>query len=180
MVPQHRRPVAGWLLLFCLLAPVISTFTYLHLQKYRITEKVSRLLVSKLDREDLILFKFEASEIESEINWENETEFAYDGQWYDVMEAALVGDTMYYWCWWDCEETELNKRIRDLVAQVLHQDPQRKQNQEHAFNFFKSLYCNGYGNFSVLLKATPYRNPDSFAFVSKVFYPPPFPPPRMA
>jgi hypothetical protein len=59
---------------------------------------------------------------------------------YDITSTEIHGDTTYYWCWWDYEETKLNKQLKGLVAGALGKDPRNKEHQNRLINFFKSLF----------------------------------------
>jgi hypothetical protein len=60
---------------------------------------------------------------------------------YDVVKTMTLGDTVYYWCWLDHKETNLNRRLDELTAQTLGIGHKFREKQELFVSFFKSLYC---------------------------------------
>lgn len=58
---------------------------------------------------------------------------------YDVIETEIHGDSLYYFCWVDHEETLLNKKLNQLLASVMANP--LKENKEHKriIDFYKSL-----------------------------------------
>ena len=98
---------------------------------------------------------------------------------YDIADSRVVGDTTYYWCWWDYEETKLNKKLDDVVKLALGNNPNRQENHNRIQKFFKSLY------FSELVerKKSIYNVADRLFSEQPDFYKsrkssPPIPPPK--
>ena len=93
-----------------------------------------------IPREDLVHFKFTDAQLETELDWEHSREFEYLDEMYDVVYREQIGATTHLWCWWDHEETALNKTVRDAVANSLQDHPAQKQDSERLTQFFKSLF----------------------------------------
>jgi len=174
-----KGKVVGILLLFGLIAPIATTFTFLHYQKKQIKKVVKQQIIDGINKSDLVLLKFTKSETLTILHWEQSKEFEYNGQLYDVVEEEIKGDTIYYWCWWDYKETELNKKFDNLVTYVLGHDNQRKESQKRIENFYKSLYFkllfewNFFAIQSDQITSFYYNNYRSISF------PPPVPPPEI-
>lgn len=79
-------------------------------------------MIAGLDPEELVLLKFTSLEAQTKLRWEHSKEFEYRGQMYDVVSYETKGDSIFYRCWWDHKETQLNKRLKILVAKALDQD----------------------------------------------------------
>ncbi len=172
--------LSGILLLFCLLAPIVATLTFLHYQKMQIKKDVKHHLIAGINKSELVLLKFTEEESQTQLRWEHSKEFEYNGQMYDIVEKEIRSDTIYYWCWWDHEETKLNKKLDNLVAYALGHDAQRKESRNKIENFYKSLYFNPLPNRDLFiiqsdLTATPYE----FSYKA-ISYPPPVPPPEIS
>ena len=60
---------------------------------------------------------------------------------YDVVSKEIKGDTIYYRCWWDHEETALNKKLQELVAQTFDKDKDKQRTQKQLTNYFQSFFC---------------------------------------
>lgn len=97
-------------------------------------------MIEGLEKNELVLLKFTAQESQTKLHWEHSKEFEYNDQMYDIVDTQIKGDTTYYWCWWDNEETKLNKQLDELLAYVLGNDPQNKDTQKQLSDFFESLY----------------------------------------
>lgn len=133
-----------------------------------------------MNKKDLILLKFTRSEAEAQLDWEHSDEFEYKDQMYDVVESKVKGDTTYYWCWPDDEETKLDSTLDKLLADSFGKDQQQKDNQRTVISIFKSLYCEKLFNWHLLtVIKKPILHLYSLHFNSVVF-PPPVPPPETA
>ncbi len=137
-------------------------------------------MIAGLDKEELVLLKFTAKESKTELRWEHSREFEYKGQMYDIVEKSIQGGTIFYWCWWDHEETKLNKQLDGLLANVLGNNPQRQEKKSQLADFFKKLF---HENQKTHLAEIFKQRIDCF-FYSEVFtsiyHAPPVPPPRFS
>lgn len=161
-----------------LIAPVIGTYGWLQYKKTAVKNEVKKQLTAGKDKEELILLKFTKNEAQAKLDWEHAREFEYNDQMYDVVETVTRGDSIFYWCWLDYKETELKRQLKSLVAKILVNDQQNKENQKRLMNFFKSLYVSNQSAWHALVNQTePNRDvyPDGWL---SIFYPPPVPPPR--
>ncbi len=137
-----KPKLVGISLFICLVAPLVATFTYMHHQKASVRKELKHRIIAGIDRDELVLLKFSIEESRTKLRWEHEKEFEFAGQMYDIVEKEISGDTIHYWCWWDHEETKLNRQLDDLVAKVLGNNPQRKDRQDKTVDFLKKLYFN--------------------------------------
>ncbi len=122
---------------FCL--PFCATYLGLHIQKWRIKKEVKAKLIQGLDKSELTHFTFSKSQIETELDWEHDREFEYKGEMYDVIERHEKGDSIEFLCWHDRAETELNQRLRMLVAKAAHSSHEHQARESHYYQFLKSL-----------------------------------------
>lgn len=97
-------------------------------------------MIQGIDKEELVLLKFTSEEAKNALKWKHAKEFEFRQQMYDIVETKVVGDTTYYWCWWDHEETKLNKQLSLLVAKALNSNPQKKEKEDWLSTYFKSFY----------------------------------------
>ena len=63
---------------------------------------------------------------------------------YDIVESRVVGDTTFYWVWWDHEETKLSKQLKELVISDLNHNPKNKDYRKKLHNFYKFLFFEEY------------------------------------
>ena len=157
----------------------MATFTYLYYQKIQIRKEIKHKMITDIGVDKLILFKFSMEESETKLNWEHSREFEFNNQMYDVIKSEVKGDTIHYWCWWDNEETILNKQLDHLVAIVLGNNPHKKEQKEMVVEFYKKLY---YYNCSTVISACIKQLHIQYFFYESnyavIYHSPPVPPPQ--
>jgi hypothetical protein len=127
------------------LMPFLVTFTVLKIQKHEVKRTVKWKMIAGLDRNELVRFEFSEKEINQELRWEHSREFEYQGEMYDVVERESKGDTTVFWCWWDNEETKLNKQLTALTFIALGDHPSEQNKQRAVVALFKSMISNDHG-----------------------------------
>lgn len=133
-----------------------------------------------MDKEQLVLLKFTEEQKQKELDWEHSKEFEYRGEMYDVVEFEVKGDTTYYLCFEDKKETRVKTHIRELVSNILGNNPQNQENGRRIMTFFKSLYHSNQTEISILCfrKIT-----NEFYYTLELFRSekgsPPAPPPKL-
>lgn len=96
-------------------------------------------------------------------------EFYYQGNMYDLVEFNKVGDYYECWCWLDCEESELGRKLSLLVAQAMGDDSKKDDDKKALTDWFKLLYYPEAFNWSI----TPIdsiQKPYPFYLMSKLFF----------
>lgn len=154
----------GILLFFTLLAPSVIIFGWLQHRKHEVKSEIKWKMIAGIDRSKLEILTFTLPEAENQLRWKHCREFEYKGEMYDVVQKEVHGDSVTYWCWWDHEETKLNRQLSALVNNAFGDDPQQKQKNQRLVQFFKSLYLSNADLISSLLPSDisktlpPYRN----------------------
>lgn len=159
-----KRTLFRILLLFCLVAPFTTVFFVLKKQQKQVKREVKWKLIEGVDRNELVFLKFSKEEQQIHLNWKHAKEFEFKGEMYDVVEKEVYGDTTYYWCWWDSEETKLNKQLDQLVAFTLGNSPVQNQSQAKIMQFFKSLY---FQNENLLVSCNAIETLNSSSFTNQ-------------
>ena len=139
---EHRTSLKAFVSLmilsaFCL--PFCATYLGLQLQKWRVKHEVKAKLIQGLDKSELTHLTFSKSQIETELDWEDDREFEYKGEMYDVIERHEKGDSVEVVCWHDKAETELNQRLQRLIAKATHGSHEHHTCETQYFQFLKSL-----------------------------------------
>jgi len=129
------------LLILTLVLPTIGMFAWLQAQKQAVRKEVKHQLIAQTDRSELVLLKFHQNEMDEKLEWEHRREFEFEYEMYDVVEQEVHGDTTYFYCWWDHEETALNRQLNELLTLALGQNEDHHQNKQQLQQFFLSLYC---------------------------------------
>ncbi len=175
-----KNKVFGILLILCFVTPAVTTFVFLKYQKKQVKREVKRKIIAGIDKEELVLLKFTKKEQQAELKWEHSKEFEYKGEMYDVVETKVIGDTTYYWLWWDHEETKLNKQLSKLVSFTIGNNPKNQENQKRLNKFFKSLYFTEKDKEKESPIFLEVKNNYCFVknFYHSIFISPPAPPPK--
>lgn len=116
---------------------MISWLTY---EKHQVKRKIKRQIIAGISKSELIKLHFSKTEIKTKLRWKHSKEFEYDEQMYDVVIKEQNNDSITYWCWWDFEETRLNKQLDALVAFSMDKLPQKKQQQNFIDQVLDHLY----------------------------------------
>lgn len=97
-------------------------------------------MIAGMDHEELVLLKFTKEEIKTKLRWKHSKEFEYNGQMYDIVSKEIKGDSIFYRCWWDHEETQLNKNLKKLVASAFNQDEDNQETQKELYSYLWSFF----------------------------------------
>jgi hypothetical protein len=139
------------------------------------------MMIKGIDLDELELLKFTKQESGNKLKWEHSKEFEYNQQMYDVVKMELIGDSIYYWCWMDYEETKLNRQLAELVKNVLNANPEKKEKQERLYSFYKLLYCFESFNWQSELSSIDNTQNTFYLNASYIYpFPPPTPPPQIS
>lgn len=131
-----------FILLFCILFdPVVGTFTWLHYKKAVVKQEVQKQINDGIDQSKLVLLEFTKEEIQTELRWEHAREFEYKHKMYDVIRTETSGDKVYYWCWYDHEETMVNRQLDELTAQAAETNHKNKESRALLVSKQETLYC---------------------------------------
>lgn len=119
--------------------PFAGSYYWLQHQKKHIKKEIKAQIVKGIDREELVLLCFSKNEANNKLRWKHSKEFEYNNEMYDVVEKEEKGSFIYYWCWWDHEETKLNKQLQKLIAIALGNNPENKNCKDQLQQFYKCL-----------------------------------------
>ena len=162
-----------------MVAPLTTTFFWLKHQKSTVRSEVKQNMIAGLDKQDLVLLKFTTQESKTKLHWEHFKEFEYNDQMYDIVETQIKGDTTYYWCWQDNEETKLNKQLDELLAYALGNNPQNKDSQKQLSDIFELFYHFEPGENAHAFSQFSTKN-SHYGFSCIIFsFSPPVPPPEI-
>lgn len=155
----------------------MGTYHLLLLQKKQIRREIKKQIVAGVEKEDLIFFRFSLKE-SNQLFWEHPNEFEYKGNMYDIVVRDTIGDSVDYWCWWDNEETRLNKLLCELVKENMNNDPTTKTRHVQIIHFLDSLFSFQVQvlNIVPIIKCLKYIK--TGLYLSSTDIVPPVPPPR--
>lgn len=144
-------------------------------------KEVKRNLIKGVDRSALVLLKFSKKEVGTQLRWEHSGEFEYRHNMYDIVESEERGDSIWYLCWWDHAETQLNRQLADLTEWAMRGDAPSQERQLRLERFLKSLYLpdGGFSPTVIMEKCMTGFNLHPIFYASP-FISPPFPPPEIS
>lgn len=126
--------------MFILFAPLATIYTYVQFEKASLRQELKEKIFAGIDTSELVLLKFSKEEIEKELKWENANEFEYENQMYDLVSTEIEDDKIIFTCWKDHEETDLNQKLKNLVAEAFGQDEENRETHEQLNNYFQSFF----------------------------------------
>ena len=128
-------------LLLVLLCPSGLAYLFFAWQKHQIKESVKVQLLAGMDDSELVELKFSIADAEALLEWEEEREFEYQSQMYDVVDSVIEGDSIRYRCYRDHAESRLKRELRRLLAKPMKDDPATAGNTQRLITFYQSLFC---------------------------------------
>lgn len=123
--------------------------SYLKWEKKIIKREIKHKIIAGIDKNELVKLEFGYDELKN-LRWEHSKEFEYNGEMYDIVETEIKKEKVIYYCWWDNEETKLNRQLNNLlnIAWSEHSnDPNSPLKTiklvfgEWLHNHFESLIC---------------------------------------
>lgn len=114
----------------------------MHVRKTAVRKEVKRRIIAGIDESELVSLTFAKKDINASLRWVHSKEFEYNKQMYDIVTKREHGDSISFSCWWDSDETELNKQLSKLAQIAYGNDPAKNQNQNRVLDFYKSLFVN--------------------------------------
>lgn len=168
-------------LVVCLSAPFIGSFIWLKHQKHQVKKSIKKEIIAGIDSSELEKLSFTLEQSQTDLEWEHSKEFEYQGNMYDIVKQEIVGDSIFYLCWLDVEETVLNKKLSALLAVAWGNNQSKDKQQSYLSTFIKSLSFHQQEEF-YLNKNWTYTE-QSFCFISNryssIYKSPTAPPPRL-
>ncbi|MGY6561478.1 MAG: hypothetical protein ACXITV_05180 [Luteibaculaceae bacterium] len=134
------KPSIAILLLFSLFGPFIIPVGYYKLETKKIKRSIKWKIIEGIDKNELVYMEFTSHQIENDLRWVHSKEFEFEGEMYDIVEYRIVGDSHQMWLWWDYEETELNQRVKRILADFLETNTNQKEGKSKIVSFFKTLF----------------------------------------
>ncbi|MEZ4688269.1 MAG: hypothetical protein R3B47_20075 [Bacteroidia bacterium] len=172
-----RQQLIGIFFLLLLVAPLPAIYLGLQMQKIQVRKAVKRAMIAGMEKEDLVLLVFSKEET-SLLNWKHSHEFEYQGGMYDVVERGVRDGKVYFRCWEDHAETQLNRRLNQLTWLFVNQKTQNREQQKRLISFYTSLFCAEIKDWQGLETATFFQEKPAQPFPVFAAPQPPVPPPE--
>lgn len=162
---------------FVLLLPVLGRYACFYLTEARLEAVFFEQSDGGYPADELVFLAFSRRDA-MQLEWEHDTEFVFQGQWYDVVERTERTDSLLLWCRPDSAET----RLYDWWQGSGPADPDRHKKQMRWQRFLQSLVPPAVPNRPArgLQAGKTVRPALHLLFPSSVSLPPPVPPPDAA
>lgn len=173
-----KRKIGAILLLLLLTSPVWMVTLWTQLQIYSLRHEIKERIIAGLDPSELELLAFTKFQADKELDWEHEGEFEYRGEMFDVVRKMERADSVYFWCWKDEEETELNKDLERMLAMEKENQPLQKSQKEQLVKLLKSQFISQSGDLFEIsftqktISHTPYTETYLNRFIAPAIPPP--------
>lgn len=165
-------------MLIVLVAPFIGLGLWSSYQQQMTRNEVMSILQAGVSRNMLTLLVFNNKQETEHLTWKHSKEFSFHGEMYDVMEKESNGDSTYYWCWKDHEETKLNKDIKTRWRTLLGFGKDRKTSNDQKLTVFNPLFYQHQGSKSLVLDSCLFTIYEQKEQYYSFHFPPPVPPPQ--
>lgn len=125
--------------------PAIALYSWFQMEQSTIKRTVKWKIAAGIDKSELVTIKLSKADAEKELKWKHAKEFQFQGEMYDIVERETEGDTLTFYCWWDFEETKLNKKVWALTHRIFNQSQEKQEKEQQLLKVFKSLYFQDLG-----------------------------------
>lgn len=141
LIFEFVKKLIPLVLFISLLLPFVVTYSVIHFEKKQVKRSVKHKIIDGIDKSELVLLQFSKLETEQKLSWKHSKEFEYLGEMYDIVETIESGDSVVYYCWWDNEETLLNKKLAQALSGILPLNSKNTKTQNLLAQFAKTLFC---------------------------------------
>jgi hypothetical protein len=154
---------------------------FFKIRQYEIRREIKQRIKAGIPETELALHKIPNTlEIKTNSAFQriDEREFRYDGVIYDVVRQEIHGDTTWYYCLRDEDETRLFANIDELVQQDMAGNPQHRKQVDELLRILDVLYCRHQAE-SFFIFSSEQKAAAFFFFSLKTWdFPPSTPPPE--
>ncbi len=161
-------------------APLLSGYVAWKLQQRACRKAVKTMLIEGISDHELVLLVFHRDEAEHKLRFEEEHEFEYEGQMYDIVKSRQLNDSLYFWCWPDAKETALNKHFEEQWQMAWGSSAQRRKTETTLQSWIGLRYVlpESLQLQPALLLQTKAHTKGCFLFLADCLFPPSSPPPE--
>ncbi len=130
----------GIFLLASLVFVLMGSFIGLQLQRKVVRKSVKWKMLEGIPADQLVCLKFSKSNVDDLLYWKHSKEFSYKEEMYDIVYKKETTDSVFYYCWWDHEETALNKKLSALLYVALNQNAAGKSTNDKLHLLLQVLF----------------------------------------
>lgn len=161
-IKVQKQKLISIFLFLVLLMPAVCLYSWFQMEQSSIKRTVKWKIATGIDKSELVTIKLSKADAEKELKWKHAKEFQFKGEMYDIVERKAEGDTLTFYCWWDFEETKLNKKVWALTHRIFNQSQEKQEKEQQLLKVFKSLYCQEHALMN--FKETAYQSIKTFFY----------------
>jgi hypothetical protein len=172
------KKILSIITIFCFTIPALSVYFFLLAEKENIKNLTHEKLFSEKKSTNWIKIELSEKEAHQLIEWENDHEFEYNQNMYDVVKREQSGNHLIFWCYQDVEESFVNEQLEELFSYLTGGHSTRPETQHLLKEIFKKLYCSipkedKFFVHAVALSSRPFQHIYCSEFSTEVPTPPP-------
>ena len=176
------RRFISFLLLVFIFFETAGTLVIFELQRFQIRREVKQHLKAGVEKIDLVLLKIPII-LEQQPNKNfrriHKGEFRYRGRMYDIVRQENHGETTWYYCISDEEETQLYASLDDMVTKEMNRNKQR-QEQNEKLRHLRNQFCFNFTGYNPVSYPEAQNKYTNYFFKLKTWcIIPPTPPPEV-
>lgn len=166
-------------LIFSIAAPFWISYSVIQIEKYYVKKEIKKFLETGLKESEMTMLKFSKKNINKEIKWFHSKEFEFNENMYDVIKSEETSDSIFFWCWLDNEETQLNLKLNKMADNALNSNGKTTASERQLQRIINSYYYLESNPFNLFYKSKEkqfYKNYTLTLLSIKIK--PPTPPPQ--
>lgn len=136
---MRQQKVISSILFIAFLVTIYVTYHSIESFRHHIRKEVKRKIKAGLKENEMTLLEIKNEDL-GKLKWKHSKEFELDGQMYDVIKKEKGDGSIKYWCWWDNDETELNKRLNKMLVIALGAHPDQNERENFVDNGKTSMF----------------------------------------
>ena len=126
-------------ILVALILPFWVVYTGLKQERYNMRTELRRAILDTMDKSELEMLVFSKTGIDDGLNWENDFQFEFQNQSYDVAQKKVGNKTIVLWCKKEVNDKTFKKELREVLVLNMAGANDHKEHHFHLFQWFKSL-----------------------------------------
>ena len=127
------------LILAALILPFWVVYTGLKQERYKMRTELRKAILSTMDKSELEILIFSKTDIADELNWENDFQFEFQHQNYEVAQKEVRNNTIVMWCKKETSGKTFKEELREALVLNMAGTNDHKEHHFHLFQWFKSL-----------------------------------------
>jgi hypothetical protein len=130
------KRLISFLLILSIFCSLIGYYLIFKIEQFQVKERVEREILKNIPEEELTIIIIPQDKMD-QIKWTEENkEFKYNGEMYDLVKSIKRGDTIHYYCYNDVQETKLITILDKLVKEQSDNSKTKTLQKQTHINYF--------------------------------------------